>query len=362
MTKILIVSTKAGAGHVKAAEALEVAAKRAKHTVKNIDLLEYTHFPIKRIYGKGYLDVVKTIPVIYAHGYKNYKFAQWFTKPRLFWDRIYFAKLFKTLKAFNPDVILATHFIPSAVLANFKKKTNATFKLETILTDYEFHPLWLTDGVDHYFVATEDMKHDLQSFGVPAKKVTASGIPVLPSFSDQKPSKAALKIPTILISAGSFGVTSLAQVVKKMRSIEENFHAIIVCGHNKKLQLRLKMITKHDKRFKKIYEYVDFMDKLMKSSDLFVTKPGGMSVSEGLVSHTPMLLIDPIPGQEEANARYAVAQKAAVHVKNTEDLIKQFKKLLKTSSRLAKMANNAQAIAKPKAASEIIKHAMIMAP
>ncbi len=367
MTKVLIVSVRAGAGHLKAAEAVEAAfAKYQAHAeVKNVDLLDYSRELIKYLYGKLYLDVVKAFPELYAYSYKHYGSSKKFTKPRFLIDRFNFSDMFELIKDFNPEIVVATHFISAAVLENYRRKRGRTFRIGVTLTDYEFHPVWLVPSIDLFFVATEEVGNSLVFYGIPPKKIVVSGIPVHPNFSEEK-DRQGLRIrhglnsqtPIVLISAGSFGVTPLAEVIADFGTIPEDFQIVVVCGHNVRLKEELELKQKSESRLKRVFGFVDFMDELMALSDLLITKPGGITVSEGITVGVPMVLIEPIPGQEEANADYLIEQGAGVRARNLPVLLHKLGLLIRNPDRLAEMSRRAKAISRPDAAKTIAEETM----
>lgn len=362
--KILIVSVKAGAGHLKVAEALEVYLREnyREIEVKNIDLLDHASVLIKFLYGKAYIDVIKTAPELFAYGYKNYEPTKNFIKPRFLMDKFNFSELFKLVDEFNPDIVIATHFIPAAILANYKEKSGKNYKVIETLTDYEFHPLWLADGVDMFFTSTEDVKNELVFYGVDENKVFVSGIPIHPKFANVK-NKADLmakygldsNVKTVLISAGSFGLTPLSDAIGDFKRIKENFQILVVCGNNEKLKKEMEDLQKEEPRLKKVFGFVDFMDELMALSDILITKPGGVTVSEALASGLPMILIEPIPGQEEANADYLLEKGVAVKARNLPMLVYKLERLLQDSQRLSLMVHRAKDISQSNACGSIIE-------
>ena len=367
MLKILIVSVKAGAGHLKAAEAVEAAFKKYHPDieVRNVDLLDHSTDLIKYLYGKMYLDVVKTIPELYAYSYKHYESSKKFIKPRFLIDKFNFSDFFGLVEEFRPDVVVATHFISEAILENYRRKRKKRFRIAVTLTDYEFHPVWLVSNVDLYFTATEEVKRSLLFYGVPDEKIIASGIPVHPKFSEKK-ERAPLLVkyglnaqsPVLLISAGSFGVTPLGEVITEFRSIKNEFQIMVVCGNNARLKKDLEMKQASEPRLKKVFGFVDFMDELMASSDLMITKPGGITVSEGLATGLPMILIEPIPGQEEANADYLIERGAGVKARSLPLLLHKLGELVSSPERLAEMSRRARAISRPHAARTIAEEAI----
>ncbi len=367
MLKILVVSVKAGAGHLKAAEAVEAAFKRYQPDVKikNVDLLDFSNDLIKYLYGRMYLDVVKACPELYGYSYKHYESSKKFIKPRFLIDKFNFGDFFEMIEEFDPGIFVTTHFISEAVLENYRRKKKKGFKIAVTLTDYEFHPVWIVSNVDLYFTATEEVKSSLVFYGVPEEKIVASGIPVHPKFSDEKDKRALFqkyglndRSPVILISAGSFGVTPLGEVIGDFATIKEEFQIMVVCGNNADLKKDLEIKQKSEPRLKKVFGFVDFMDELMASTDLLITKPGGITVSESIAVGVPMVLIEPIPGQEEANADYLVEQGAGVKARNLPVLLHKLGGLVRNPGRLAEMSGRAKGISRPFAAKTIAERVM----
>ena len=362
--KVLIISVKAGAGHLKAAEALEVCLKNEYPDieVKNTDLLDHASALIKFLYGQMYIDIVKAVPELFAYGYKNYESTKNFIKPRLLMDKINFNDLFKFIDEFNPDLVIATHFISASLLASYKEKNGKKYRLIEILTDYESHPLWLVDGVDLFFTATDEVKNGLVFYGADENKIIVSGIPIHPKFSELKDKNElrakygiAPNIPTVLISAGSLGITPLADVLEDFKKIKEDFQMLVVCGNNEKLRKEMDNFKNQDPRLKRVFGFVDFMDELMMVSDVLITKPGGITVSEALAVNLPMILVEPIPGQEEANADYLIERGAAVKARSLPSLVYKLENLIKNQDTLFEISQNTKIISKPFASRQIIE-------
>jgi len=367
--KILIVSLRAGAGHLMAAAALEAAFLRSKPAlaVRNVDLLDYSTDLIKFLYGKMYLDVVKLLPELYAYSYKHYEPSKKFIKPRFLIDRFSFSAFFELIEDFDPDLLLCTHFIPTALVENYRRKKGKSFPIAVTLTDYEFHPLWIAPNIDLYFTATQEVKSSLIYYGVAPEKIVVSGIPVHPKFSAPKDRASLLRkhglsegSPIILISAGSFGITPLEEVVDELGGIKEEFQLMVVCGRNADLEKELLEKQKTQPRLKKVFGFVDFMDELMGMSDLLITKPGGITVSESLSVGLPMILIEPIPGQEEANADYVVEQGAALKARSVSSLIYKLELLIRAPDKRKEMSRRATEISHPDAATRVVEAIRMM--
>lgn len=57
--------------------------------------------------------------------------------------------------------------------------------------------------------------------------------------------------------------------------------------------------------------YVNAMAELMEAADVVICKPGGLTVTECLCAHAPMILLGRAYGQEKANVRRLTAAGAA---------------------------------------------------
>ena len=359
--RILITSVKAGAGHVKAAEALEAAfsLKYPSFTVRNVDLLDYSSYLARQFYGKTYIDVVKNLPELYGYLYKNYRGLQGLAGPRLMFDRLNAAAYLDLVDAFEPDAVITTHFIAAALAADYRDRKRKTFPVFVTITDYEIHPLWVirTAEIERYSVAHEEMKNHLKLLGVPEERVIIAGIPINPRFVEKK-DPTALKTkygvkdasPVVLLIAGSFGTTPIGDIIDQFKLIPSQFQLIVVCGKNKKLSEKIRAKQSNEPRITLVYEFVDFVDELMRVSDILISKPGGITTSESLAIGLPMLLVDPIPGQEEANVDYFLEKGVGLKARSPESLIFKLGDVLSHPERLQEMRENVTGIAKPQAA------------
>ena len=97
----------------------------------------------------------------------------------------------------------------------------------------------------------------------------------------------------------------------------------------------------------KILEFTNQVPELMSISDLVVTKPGGMTTTESLASHLPMIIINPIPGQEEENAEFLESNQIAIWIKKNDNVEIIINELFSTPDILEKMKKNTNILAKP---------------
>src|SRR5207249_2303088 len=219
-SRILVLSASVGAGHLRAAQAVELALRQVvpQATVKNLDVLELTNAAFRRLYGQAYLDLVNRAPHVLGYFYDM--LDQPSRSGRNRGDRFRLAIQKLNLKPFiqflqdEPwDLVINTHFLPAEIIASLRKHDKIAVPQVTVTTDFETHRLWVNQPCERYFTATEEGALYLQRWGVPATDTTATGIPIHPVFSEPKDRAACLKRqglvgdrPILLQLAGGFGV------------------------------------------------------------------------------------------------------------------------------------------------------------
>lgn len=328
MKKVLITSVSAGAGHVRAAAAVEQYLRsdtENEYVIKNYDLMTFSTNWFKTIYATHYLAIINHLPTLWKSLYKlsdrptlsiNLKTRRWIE----YNNHLAF---FEHLKKFSPDIVISTHFMPPEILIAFKKKTKINFKIAAVVTDFDVHYLWVHPQVDIYFVAGQTAKDKLIAYGIDENKIHISGIPVMPQFLNLSDSTELMKKwkfnpdkKRLLIMAGGAGVGSLDGLCKKILSKYNDIEVIALAGKNEKLLDNLINIKNKGHDNLHPMGFTTEVHELMQLSDLIITKPGGLSTSECLVMKKPMLLINPIPGQEEHNAQLLTQLGVAMLSKN----------------------------------------------
>ena len=362
---MLIVSARAGTGHLKAAEALEKAFRQRYpgFVVKRIDLLDYCAWAARHLYGGAYGWVAKNCPILYGYLYSGSKRSEGAHGLRIWFDRLNAAPFFRLLAAFRPDAVVSTHFIPANLTAGYRERRRHDLRVFVTLTDYEVHPFWLiTSGhVESYSVAHQQMKHELARLGVPDESIMDAGIPIDPVFMQEKDRKElrctyGLKetSPVILLMAGwNFRVSAVERMIDHLGMVDGEFQLIVLAGRNRELYERVKAKQSRERRIASVFEFVDFVENLMRLSDLLISKPGGITTAESLAAGLPMVMVDPIPGQEEANSDYILENGAGLKARSLEGLVFKINRLVADPARLGYMRENIRKIARPDAAFSI---------
>ncbi len=369
--KILILSASVGAGHMRAAEAVELALREAspEATVANYDVLTLMPPAFASVYRDGYFDLVKRSPRVLGWLYE--KTDKPFHKDRVQAgiERAGSTKLLKEIRKFDADVVICTHFLPTPLLDRERRKGRIRARIITVVTDFEVHGMWLSAPSDHYFVATDEARAYLEALEISPEVITVSGIPTHPMFAVKK-DRAAMRrkhgwdaeLPAILVSAGGFGAGNASRMVEALVKERIPAQIIAVCGKSEPLKTAIDAIAAKQPAGQtplvKAIGFTKEMDELMSAADLMIGKPGGLTTSESLIKGLGWVIVNPIPGQEEKNAIYLLEQGVGVWSDNLYTLGYKVKAVLEEAGRLKSMRKNALRLARPEAGAMIARFAV----
>lgn len=360
--KILIFYASYGGGHLNAAKSIEECINKNYSNVDTelIDCMKYVNKTVEKITTGAYREMAKKAPwvwgTIYATSQKG-PLAHLSNRS----NKIMAIKLLKLLREKKPDLIVSTHPFSSQMCSYLKRKGKIFAKIATIMTDFAPHDQWLVghDFTDYFFVAHDKMKQYLISQEIPENKIYVSGIPISNRFLKLYNKKEILreyslspeKKTILFFGGGEFGLgkSKTLQVFESFVSSKENIQIIAISGRNEKMKLGFEeIVEKYDaKSFVKILGYTNQVPELMSISDLVVTKPGGLTTSESLASHLPMVIINPIPGQEEENAEFLENKGIAIWLKKSDDANIIIKDLLSNNEKMEQMKTNTAILSKP---------------
>lgn len=368
--KILIFYASYGGGHLNAAksiyEYLENNYKNQNIDVELIDCMKYINKTIEKMSTKAYNEMAKKAPWAWGRIYSDSQkgpLAHISSRS----NKIMAIKLLKLLREKQPDLIISTHPFGSQMCSYLKRKNKTSATIATIMTDFAPHDQWLVgyEHTDYYFVAHENMKNYLQEKGITASKIFTTGIPLsnrfLQNFNKEKiynelnlqPNKKTV----IFFGGGEFGLgkSRTVEIFENFIKYCENMQIIAISGKNEKMRLAFEnVICKYQKKDSvRILEYTNQVPEFMSISDLVVTKPGGLTTTESLASHLPMIIINPIPGQEEENAEFLEEKGVGIWIRKKDNAFNIFKDLLSNDVKLSKMKESALLIGHPNATKNI---------
>ena len=370
LRKVLLLSASAGAGHVRAAEAVEKAFQQAKDAdsreVHHIDVLNYTNKLFRHLYSKAYIDLVNKMPEVPGWFYDKLDKPWKNERRRLALDKLNTRPFVKLLREHQPDLIVCTHFLPAEIVSWLKAKERLASRQVIVVTDFDVHAMWLVHHYERYFVAMDEARVYLEVLGIPPEKITVSGIPIDPVFAlkkDKQEMRAkhglAADRTTILLSAGGFGVGSVDALVSSLMPLQHRAQIVAICGRNEELKERLTKLAARAKADATVtlkpFGYTKEMDELMTASDLVIGKPGGLTTSEALAKGLVFVIVNPIPGQEERNSDHLLESAAAIRCNNLPTLSYKLDQLLADPARFKSMQTNARRMGRPHAATQIVE-------
>jgi len=315
MSKILIVYASFGEGHKRGAQALKYLPEASI-----CDLLNFTNPLLRKIYSSSYLAITQYFPYLWG--------GLFFLAKRNFFcscvdkiNRLIFSSFFKYLKKTNPKIIIVTHFFPSSLATSIKDELG--FKVISVITDLRVHPMWVAECVDHYFVALEVAKNDLVSLGVGKEKVTVGFVPLREGFLKEiSPESLRKKFylgskPSIIFVSSLRG--RFPYLKKLIQSLLKDFNIFLIYGRNKGLKKRLEGLNSPNIRF---FSFYDEIWELICASSVIISKPGGMTIFEGLYKKKPFVFTYYIPGQEKGNIKILIKEGIAKFVRGGKQLTK----------------------------------------
>jgi processive 1,2-diacylglycerol beta-glucosyltransferase len=357
---ILVLSAAAGAGHVSAAEALLAAFQQKGVPARHEEVLRLTNPVFKKLYADLYLDLVNRQPDLLGFAYNSLDKPWKFQKRRLALDRLNTGPLKSMLRKERPSLALCTHFLPAEILLHLRRKGDLDMPVGVVVTDLDAHALWLYPGVDWYFVAREETKVYLCKLGIAPESVFVTGIPVHPVFAKDRPkrdARAALgldpDLTTLLVVAGGFGVGPVESIVREVRAVRHPAQVVVICGKNAKLEARLKEMAPEGAPLT-VVGFTREMAEWMAAADIYVGKAGGLSSAEALARGLALVIVNPIPGQEERNADHFLEEGVALRCNNLPALSYKIETLLADPVRFRRMTAKARQSGRPRAAEEIV--------
>ncbi|WP_051316961.1 MGDG synthase family glycosyltransferase [Ectobacillus panaciterrae] len=349
--KILILSSTFGEGHQQAAYAIHEATQLRQPVMESVvlDFMAWAHpylYPASHyLYMKG----IQIFPAIYDYLYQKTRRRNSFSMSLKTILSLEKGQMLKLLQEVQPSVVVSTFPYPAAIMSKLKEYGLTTVPTVTIITDYTDHSYWIHPYTDQYIVGSSLIRQALHRQGIPDDKITDTGIPIKAAFSNFHSSERLAmkygldsKVPTILVMGGGYGMMGDGlSIFQVLNELPEPIQILIVCGHNEKLRHQVREGLKHSKHRIHLAGYIDYVHELMAVSNLIITKAGGITTSEALAMGLPMLLYNPLPGQEQDNARFLVQSGVAVQAENLTDLRTKLSNMLCNPKFLSNMKENA---------------------
>lgn len=363
--RILFLSVSAGAGHVRAAEALRASADDYQDvSTLHLDVMDYVPDSFRVLYADSYIKLVNAHPTLWGMLYRSssdMKPTALVQKVRRATERLSTRDLVKAIKAFAPDGIVCTHFLPAELLMHEIRRDRLHVPVWVQVTDFDLHRMWVIPLMTGYFAANDEIAFRMRANGIPADQIHVTGIPIMPAFSRPlRREECAAQFgldparKTLLLMGGGAGVGGLDSVAQELLAADDDFQLIVLAGRNVKALAALQALAeKHPGRLFP-QGFTQEVERLMACADAVITKPGGLTTSECLAMGLPMIVNAPIPGQEEHNADYLLEQGAALKAVDELGLVYRVRHLAQHPDKLAEMARCARALGRPQAAKAVL--------
>ena len=364
--KILFLSVSAGAGHMRAAEALRLTAAASLPNVEtlHLDAMDYVPSAFRKLYTDFYITLVNSYPTLWGMLYQRSSEADPdgpMQKLRRAVERLGTGDLRKAIDAFAPDAIVCTHFLPAEMLMHEIRRERMTVPVWVQVTDFDLHGMWVIPHMTGFFAASDEIAFRMRANRIEAQRVHTTGIPVMPEFTQPQDRQACAERfgldptrPTIMLMGGGAGVGKLDEVAARLMQLEHDFQLIVLAGRNEAALARLKIQAVEQPGRLSPFGFTNEVALLMACSDLVITKPGGLTTSECLAMGVPMVVYAPIPGQEERNADYVLEQGAVLKAVDLISLEYRVRQLLAEPERLTRMRECARRLGQPQAARRVL--------
>lgn len=361
--RALILSITAGQGHHSAAKSVSDALHERGAVVKTVDVYKQIDKNLCDAVNKGYLLSTKHTPKAYRAIYEliDSKKAP-ATKYSLqsIMGILIAIRFEKFIEDFKPDVIICTHIFAAQVINELKRR-DRLLDVPTIgiVTDYTIHPFWEdVTYIEYIEIASELLTQRAIIKGISPDRLCPLGIPVQKKFSAKIPREDACREagvfpdkPVILVMAGSMGYGNMPEIISGIHNFDKDCQILAICGSNKKLFKKLTSRGYGDNV--KIFGFTNNVDVLMDAADCIVTKPGGLTTSEAMAKKLPMILVNPIPGQEDRNLEFFLNNGVALSVTKTFTIEEAMYFMFRDEGRIELINRQLEKLAKPNAAADL---------
>lgn len=365
MKKVLILSCSTGMGHNSCGQAVAEYFEENGIQSEVRDSLDFITPGLGNFASRGHSWIYRHMPGLFRFGYR---FSE--KQPCLFGQSSPVYK-FLALGAENLhtyienggfDTVICTHPFSGMVLTHVLRTHPMEIQTAYVATDYTFAPSTDATDLQHYFIPAKELAGAYIRGGIPADRIVPSGIPVRRQFegrTDKADAKRLLGIRAdsrhLLMACGSMGCGPMAKIVKRIdKSMTEDMEVSVICGTNKKLQKRLTRMCRNNSRIH-IIGYTNQMPLYLDSADLYLTKPGGISVTEAAAKKLPMAFVNAVDGCESYNLNFFLNRGCAVTAPTPKKLVELCVQLLSTWGKRGCMEMALREYNQPKGAEAIFR-------
>lgn len=358
--KALILSVTAGYGHHSTGLAMMEVFKSNGIECEMLDTLEYISKFLGESVQNGYLLLTKNLGEAYGKVFDSLAKKEEPSKsysPETIISKFLSKKLDSYMLEYNPDFVIGTHSYATVLMTLLRERNVLKCPTFGVVTDFTLHPFWESTKLDYYILPDSMLNCVAEKKGIPAEKILPFGIPIKQKFAtgfDKAKAKKLLCLdekPVVLIMMGSMGFGDMEEAVASCDSLSYDYQIVVICGNNEKAKSAIESTVWN----KKVHciGFTDKVDQYMEAADVLITKPGGLTTSEAMAKGVPLILMNPIPGQEERNMEFLVNSGAAIMVTKGFPLEQALHQIFGNSWRIELMKQAIAKLGKPDAAQKL---------
>lgn len=362
MERVLFCSVSIGAGHDLAARAVmqEIEHRFPLCEIKLVDTFRYINPVLNKVIVGSYMESLKFSPKIWGYLYSQAEEEDKFDEFGHILSKLLSVKMEKLIKEFDPQAIVCTHAFPAGILSILKGQGKIRVPLIAVLTDFTVHPFWIHEHIDKYVLPSELLKYEIQEYGVGEEKIMFTGIPLRRQFmargnKTELRNKLGLEDKvTVLVMGGGLGLGEIEEVIRSLGNADIELQIVTIAGKNDRLWTKLQTMFVSNKV--KIFGFIENVAEVMGACDFIISKPGGLTTAEVMSQGLPMIIVNPLPGQEYRNTEFLLNTGVAVKVRKTEHLVAQLKVLLSCKTRLEQIRGMTAVVGKPNSAQNMVDY------
>lgn len=358
--RVMVLTVSTGQGHHSTGQAIVDYINKTGNEAVMVDAYEYISPIISKSVSKGYLFTTKYTKKAVEKIYRREEKKDLSKHPNFVSYANYALGelLAPCIDDFQPDVVVCTHVMATQLLSNYLERHDKKGMVTMgIITDFTIHPYWEGAKLDYFITASELLSNQVKKKKIPAEKIRAFGIPIKEKFSVKRTRAEACKElgiedkETVLVMSGSMGYGNILKHIKALDDLDIDFQMLVACGNNSALKRRVEKFKTRKKMY--VYGFVDTVDLMMDAASCIVTKPGGLSISESLAKGLPMILMNPIPGQEDRNLEFLLNNGIAQYITDTYPVDEAVYQLLSNPERAESIKKAIRLIGKPFATKDL---------
>lgn len=336
-------------GHIRAAEAIAKGIKELNNDieVKTCDPMGITSPKLQHFFNNSYLFLANYTPLLWGWIYNSRILYSKYSPIRWYVGKIYAKSIKSIIDEFNPNVVVSAHPFIANGMADLKKRKITDIPLVSVPTDYHVHPLGINEYIDLFILPSSEVAIYLKKKNIPEEKIRISGgLPIDPKFFKPQNKdhirktlglEKDLKVVLILCGGFGMGMRNVIKLISSFKDIDFPLQLLVVAGKNENLKAKLSQIAKELKIKTIIFGFIENVEELMEVTDLVVTKPSGMFISEALTKGLPLIFTKAIPGQEEYNVELLLKLGVAIQPKKITEIPSLIVKLFTQKELLQEM-------------------------